>query len=79
MDLLERGSRQVLASGNGAHYPHAVQYIFLERIMTYTLDAHIGTVTIGGRQLAKLRFADNIDGFTTTSDPNRKSIEGLWN
>ena len=43
--------------------PHAVQYI-LERIMTDVLDGHVGTVSIGDRQLTNLRFAGGIDGGT---------------
>ena len=37
--------------------------IFLERIMTDALEDHEGTVSIGGRTLANLRFAADIDGF----------------
>ena len=36
--------------------------IFLERIMTDTLEDHEGTVSIGGRTITNLRFADDIDG-----------------
>ena len=36
--------------------------IFLERIMTDALEDHEGTVSIGGRTITNLRFADNIDG-----------------
>ena len=36
--------------------------IFLERIMTNTLEDHEGTVSIGGRTIINLRFADDIDG-----------------
>ena len=31
--------------------------------MTDALHGHVGTVSIGGRQLTNLRFADDIDGF----------------
>ena len=34
--------------------------IFLERIMTDTLEDHEGTVSIGGRTITNLRFADDI-------------------
>ena len=37
--------------------------IFLERIMTDALEDHEGTVSIGGKTITNLRFADNIDGF----------------
>ncbi|GFR60532.1 endonuclease-reverse transcriptase [Elysia marginata] len=36
--------------------------IFLERIMTDVLEDHFGTVSIGGRPVTNLRFADDIDG-----------------
>ena len=36
--------------------------IFLERIMTDTLDDHEGTASIGGRTITNLRSADDIDG-----------------
>ena len=36
--------------------------VFLERIMTNTLEDHEGTVSIGGRTITNLRFADDIDG-----------------
>ena len=36
--------------------------IFLERIMTDALEDHEGTVSIGGRTVTNLRFADDIDG-----------------
>ena len=36
--------------------------IFLERITTDALEDHEGTVSIDGRTITNLRFADNIDG-----------------
>ena len=36
--------------------------IFLEEIMTEALEKHHGTVSIGGRTITNLRFADDIDG-----------------
>ena len=36
--------------------------IILERIMTDALEGHEGTVSIGGRAITSLRFADDIDG-----------------
>ena len=36
--------------------------IFLQRIMTDALEDHEGTVSIGGRTITNLRYADNIDG-----------------
>ena len=36
--------------------------IFLERIMADALEDHEGTVSIGGRTITNLRFADDIEG-----------------
>ena len=36
--------------------------IFLERIMTDTLEDHEGTVSIGGKTITNLRFVEDIDG-----------------
>ncbi|WP_293726658.1 reverse transcriptase domain-containing protein, partial [Thiolapillus sp.] len=36
--------------------------IFLERIMTDALEDHEGTVSIGGRTITNLHFADDIEG-----------------
>ena len=36
--------------------------IFFQRIMADGLEDHEGTVSIGGRTITNLRFADNIDG-----------------
>ncbi|PIK42080.1 endonuclease-reverse transcriptase [Apostichopus japonicus] len=42
--------------------------IFLERIMTDALENHNGTVSIGGRNITNLRFADDIDGLAGNED-----------
>ena len=34
----------------------------MERIMTDALEDHEGTVSIGGRAITNLRFADDING-----------------
>ena len=36
--------------------------IYLERIMTDALEDHHGTISIGGRTITNLRFADDING-----------------
>ena len=36
--------------------------IFLERTMTDALEDHEGTVSVGGKTITNLRFADDIDG-----------------
>ena len=39
-----------------------LQHFFLEKIMTDALEDHEGTVSIGVRTFANLRFSDDIDG-----------------
>ncbi|GFN94160.1 LINE-1 retrotransposable element orf2 protein [Plakobranchus ocellatus] len=48
--------------------------IFLERIMTDALEDHFGTVSIGGRPITNLRFADDIDGLAR----NECELASLW-
>ena len=42
--------------------------IFLERIMTDALEDHQSTVSIGGRCVSNLRFADDIDGLAGSQE-----------
>ena len=36
--------------------------LFLEMIMTEALELHEGSVSVGGKSITNLRFADDIDG-----------------
>ena len=51
------------------------EFIFLERIMTDALEDHGGTVSIGGRTITNLSFADDIDGLAGEELAN--SVERL--
>ena len=51
--------------------------IFLERIMTDALGNHQGTVSIGGRAIINLRFADDIDGLAGDEQELAKLVERL--
>ena len=51
--------------------------IFLERIMTDALEDHDGTVSIGGRTITNLRFADDIDGLARGEEELANSVERL--
>ena len=51
--------------------------IFLERIMTDALENHEGTVSIRGRTITHLRFADDIDGLAGEEKELAKSVERL--
>ena len=50
---------------------------FLERIMTDVLEDHEGTVSIGGRTIINLRFADDIDGLAGEEEELVKLVERL--
>ena len=51
--------------------------IFLERIMTDALQEHEGTVSIGGRTVTNLRFADDIDGLAGREEELKSLVERL--
>ena len=51
--------------------------ILLERIMTDTLEDHEGTVSIGGRTITNLRFADDINGLAGEEEDLAKLVEHL--
>ena len=51
--------------------------IFLERIMTDALDDYDGTVSIGGRTITNLCFADDIDDLAGEQEEVAKLIERL--
>ena len=51
--------------------------IFLEDIMTHSLENYNGTVRIGVRKITNLRFADAIDGITGEEDELTKLVHNL--
>ena len=51
--------------------------IFLERIMTDALEDHEGTVSIGGRTITKICFADDIDGLAGEEEELANLVERL--
>ena len=50
---------------------------FLERITTDALEDHEGAVSIGGRTITNLRFADDIDGLAEEEEELAKLVERL--
>ena len=48
---------------------------FWKKIMTDVLEDHEGTVSIGGRTIANLRFADDIDGLVGEEEELAKLVE----
>ena len=51
--------------------------IFLERIMTDALEDREGTVSIGGRTITNLRFANDIDGLAEEEEELANLVERL--
>ena len=51
--------------------------IFLERIMEDALEHHQGTISIGGRPITNLRFADDIDGLAGSEEELASLVEQL--
>ena len=51
--------------------------IFLVRIMTYAVEDHEGTVSIGGRTTTNLRFADDINGLAGEEEEVAKLVQRL--
>ena len=51
--------------------------IFLERIMTDALEDHEGTVSVEGRAITNLRFADDTDGLAGEEEELAKLVEHL--
>ena len=51
--------------------------IFLEGITTDASEDHEGTVSIGGRTITNLRFADDIDGLAGEEEDLAKLVERL--
>ena len=51
--------------------------IFLEDIMTHALENFNGTISIGGRPITNLRFADDIDGITGEEDELIELVHNL--
>ena len=45
--------------------------------MTHALDNYYATISIGGRQITNLRFADDIDGITGEEDELTKRVHKL--
>lgn len=51
--------------------------IFLERLMTDALEEHDGSISIGGRNITNLRFADDIDGLAGSEPELATLLERL--
>ena len=50
---------------------------FLERIMTDALEEHDGKISIGGRNITNLRFADGIDAVAEKKEELETLVESF--
>ena len=63
-------------SAKGAYYPlHSSTSYSVERIMSDVLEEHEGTVSIAGRTITNLRFADDIDGLVGSEQELEQLVE----
>ena len=67
------GVRQGCLLSSTFHPPN----IFLERIMSDALEEHDGKVSIGGRNITNLRFADDIDALAEEEQELEALVESL--
>ena len=61
----------------GCLLPPTLFNIFLERITIEASEDHVGSVSIGGRTIIYLRFADDIDGPGGSGEESAKLVERL--
>ena len=59
----------------GCLLSHTLFNMFLERIMTDALKDHEGTVSVRGRTITNLRFADDIDGLAGEEEELANLVE----
>ena len=67
--------RTTVGVRQGCLLSHTLFNIFLERIMTDALEDHEGTLSVGGRTITNLRFADDIDGLAGEEEELANLVE----
>ena len=74
---IEDWFRTTVGVRQGCLLSHTLFNIFLERIMADALEDHEGTISIGGRSITNLRFADDIDDLAVKEEEVAKLVESL--
>ena len=69
--------RTTVGARQGCLLSPTIFNIFLKRIMTDALEDHEGTVSIGGRTINNLRFADDVDGLAGEEEDLENLVERL--
>ena len=80
--LYERATSAVFINGNFGVRQRCIlsptlYNIFLGRIMSDVLEEHEGTVSIAGRTITNLRFADDIDGLADSEHELAQLVEHI--
>ena len=70
-------SRATVGVRQGSLLSPTLFNIFLERTITDALEDHQGTVSIGGRTITNLRFADDIDGLALKEEELASLVDRL--
>ena len=73
----ENGSEQPLESGKDVFFHPSSSTFFLQRIMSDALEEHDEKISIGGRTITNLRFADGIDALAEEDQKLEALFEGL--
>ena len=76
--LYDKATSAVQMNGSiGEWFRTTLFNIFLERIMSDALEEHDGKVSIGGRNITNLRFADDIDALAEEEQELEALVESL--
>ena len=70
--------RKIVGVRQGYLLSPTVYNIFLERIMTDAVENHEGTVSIRGRAITNLRFADDIGGLAREEELTKPPQPTAW-
>ena len=69
--------RTTVGVRQGRLLPPTLSNIFLGHLMSDALEEHNGKVSIGGRHISNLRFADNIDALAEEEQELEALVESI--
>ena len=77
MSAQKNGSEEQSKSGKDVIFQPPSSTFFSKRIMSGTLEEHDGKVSIGGRTITNLRFADDIDALAEVEQELEALVESF--